>query len=215
MSTPEDRPLTLDEVQARLAAEVPGYAEAATEEAQGLAFCDSLRADLRRQRKAQGLTLADVAERMEVSPSSVSHFETGSGNLNLMTAWRYARAMGRDLQVSVGPPQMPDMVARAEAETMTVLAAVETARAMVAGYPAHSNPFLRMISGLPDSAFSASDRAFSASVGTETFTFPTETTAPGGRFGGVAGQTDMTEILRRFTSLRDALASAAKAEPQD
>lgn len=192
--------MSLADVQRRLSEEVPGYAEAAADEARGLAFCDALRADLRRQRKAQGLTLADVAARMEVSPSSVSHFEQAEGSLNLMTAWRYAQAIGQELRVTLGAPDQPEMMPRAEAETMTVMAAVETAMRMVADQQARQ--------AAPQTGVDVS--WYNKPRTEDPVIFAGYPPDPPQQPGYIMAGYDVTTAVHRFTTIQDAFSSHSR-----
>ncbi len=57
--------------------------------------------EVRRARKAAGLTQADVAERLDTSPTYVTNVEAGRLNLTLGQLTRVAAALGADLQVSL------------------------------------------------------------------------------------------------------------------
>ena len=56
-------------------------------------------ADLRAERKAQGLTQADLAKWIGVSRSSVTNFESGRQDMPLSKVAAYADAVGCDLKV--------------------------------------------------------------------------------------------------------------------
>lgn len=57
-------------------------------------------AELRRMREAQGLSLADIAERTGIDRSSLSKFENGlRQNFTLDTVLRYARAVGQKVSL--------------------------------------------------------------------------------------------------------------------
>jgi len=55
--------------------------------------------EVRRARTAAGLTQAEVAARLETSPSYVTNVEAGRLNLTLGQLTRIAAAIGADLQV--------------------------------------------------------------------------------------------------------------------
>jgi ribonuclease HI len=55
------------------------------------------------QRKAAGLKVRDVAERMGIGPAAVQKIETGERDPNLSTLRRYAHAVGAGLQIKVVP----------------------------------------------------------------------------------------------------------------
>jgi transcriptional regulator with XRE-family HTH domain len=57
--------------------------------------------EVRRARKAAGLTQAVVAERLDTSPTYVTNVEAGRLNLTLGQLTRVASAIGADLQVSL------------------------------------------------------------------------------------------------------------------
>jgi transcriptional regulator with XRE-family HTH domain len=57
--------------------------------------------EVRRARKAAGLTQADVAARLETSPTYVTNVEAGRLNLTLGQLARVASAIGAELQVSL------------------------------------------------------------------------------------------------------------------
>jgi ribosome-binding protein aMBF1 (putative translation factor) len=54
-------------------------------------------------RESQGLTLAEVADRMEIDPPALARLETGKVlNPTLATLHKWARALGRRLKVELG-----------------------------------------------------------------------------------------------------------------
>ena len=56
-------------------------------------------------REAQGLTLAEVAERMGIDPPALSRLETGKTlNPTLATLHKWAEALGQRLEVDLSPP---------------------------------------------------------------------------------------------------------------
>lgn len=57
--------------------------------------------EVRRARKAAGLTQAEVADRLETSPTYVSNVEAGRLNLTLGQLTRVASAIGADVRVSL------------------------------------------------------------------------------------------------------------------
>jgi DNA-binding XRE family transcriptional regulator len=55
-------------------------------------------------RESQGLTLADIAERMGIDPPALSRLETGKMlNPTLATLHKWAEALGRKLEVGLAP----------------------------------------------------------------------------------------------------------------
>jgi ribosome-binding protein aMBF1 (putative translation factor) len=62
----------------------------------------TLLAQFKAARESQGLTLADVAERMEIDPPALSRLETGKVlNPTLATLHKWAAALGRKLKVEL------------------------------------------------------------------------------------------------------------------
>jgi XRE family transcriptional regulator, fatty acid utilization regulator len=57
--------------------------------------------EIRRTRTAAGLTQAEVAERLEASPSYITNVEAGRVNLTLGQLSRIAAAMGADVDISL------------------------------------------------------------------------------------------------------------------
>jgi transcriptional regulator with XRE-family HTH domain len=57
--------------------------------------------EVRRARKAAGLTQAEVAARLETSPTYVTNIEAGRVNLTVGQLTRVAAAVGANLQVSL------------------------------------------------------------------------------------------------------------------
>lgn len=57
--------------------------------------------EVRRARKEAGLTQAEIAVRLETSPTYVTNVEAGRLNLTLGQLTRVAAAIGADLQVSL------------------------------------------------------------------------------------------------------------------
>ena len=55
-------------------------------------------------RRRRGLTLRDVAERMETTRSAVSDFERTGGDARCSAVQRYARAVGARLHLAVDHP---------------------------------------------------------------------------------------------------------------
>jgi transcriptional regulator with XRE-family HTH domain len=75
----------------------PGLREAAERRRRGV--IDELAA----ARREQGLSQTVVAARMETSQSVVARLESGAIDVRLSTLERYAAAVGRDLELRVGP----------------------------------------------------------------------------------------------------------------
>lgn len=66
--------------------------------------CYALIEDLSRHRRTQGLSLAQVADRMGISVESAAALERSAGtDMNLSTLRRYALAIGAALTLSVSP----------------------------------------------------------------------------------------------------------------
>jgi HTH-type transcriptional regulator / antitoxin HipB len=64
----------------------------------------SLTARFKAERESQGLTLAEVAERMGIDPPALSRLETGKMlNPTLATLHKWAEALGRKLDVDLSP----------------------------------------------------------------------------------------------------------------
>lgn len=62
----------------------------------------TLLADFRAAREKQGLTLAEVAQRMEIDSPALSRLESGKVlNPTLATLHKWAGALGRKLKVSL------------------------------------------------------------------------------------------------------------------
>jgi transcriptional regulator with XRE-family HTH domain len=57
--------------------------------------------EIRQTRMAAGLTQAEVAERLDVSPSYITNIEAGRVNLTLGQLSRIAAAMGADVRLSL------------------------------------------------------------------------------------------------------------------
>lgn len=57
--------------------------------------------EVRRARNAAGLTQAEVAARLDTSPTYITNVEAGRLNLTLGQLTRVAAAIGADLQVSL------------------------------------------------------------------------------------------------------------------
>ena len=75
----------------------PGLREAAERRRRGV--IDELAA----ARRDQGLSQTVVAARMETSQSVVARLESGAIDVRLSTLERYAAAVGRDLELRIGP----------------------------------------------------------------------------------------------------------------
>jgi len=73
---------------------LPGFREMARS-----ARREALLADLVEQRRAAGLSQADVADRMGTSQPAVARLEAGGVDVRLSTLQRYAAAVGRHLEV--------------------------------------------------------------------------------------------------------------------
>jgi ribosome-binding protein aMBF1 (putative translation factor) len=64
----------------------------------------ALAARFKTLRESQGLTLADVAERMQIDPPALSRLETGKMlNPTLATLHKWAEALGQKLEVELSP----------------------------------------------------------------------------------------------------------------
>ena len=71
---------------------------------QSFAAILSLAARFKAIRVSQGLTLAEVAERMGIDPPALSRLETGKMlNPTLATLHKWAEALGRKLDVDLSP----------------------------------------------------------------------------------------------------------------
>jgi DNA-binding XRE family transcriptional regulator len=71
---------------------------------QNFAAILSLVARFKAVRESQGLTLAEVAERMGIDPPALSRLETGKMlNPTLATLHKWAEALGQKLDVSLSP----------------------------------------------------------------------------------------------------------------
>jgi predicted transcriptional regulator len=77
----------------------PGLREVAERRRRGV--IDELAA----ARREQGLSQTVVAARMETSQSVVARLESGAIDVRLSTLERYAAAVGRDLELRVGPAE--------------------------------------------------------------------------------------------------------------
>jgi transcriptional regulator with XRE-family HTH domain len=80
---------------------LPGFREMAVTERRRQA----LLADLVAQRRAAGLSQAEVAVRMGTSQPAVARVEAGSGDVRLSTLERYAAAVGRRLELRLELPE--------------------------------------------------------------------------------------------------------------
>jgi len=58
---------------------------------------DSVGRRLRREREARGITLRELARRLEISPSAVSQFETGKALPSVSTLWNMVNELGISL----------------------------------------------------------------------------------------------------------------------
>jgi len=87
----------------RLAEDVPDYAEAVRFEREAEAFCLSLRAELRKRRKAKHLDQEALGERIGLTQSAVSRIERSQGDIGLKSLYRYARALGLQPVISFTP----------------------------------------------------------------------------------------------------------------
>ena len=71
---------------------------------QSFAAILTLMARFKALRESQGLTLAEVAERMEIDPPALSRLETGKMlNPTLATLHKWAEALGQKLDVDLSP----------------------------------------------------------------------------------------------------------------
>ncbi len=55
---------------------------------------------LKHARKEAGLTQAEIAKRLETTPSAVSRWENHAGNLRFSTLQNYAKALDKKLSIS-------------------------------------------------------------------------------------------------------------------
>ncbi|HEV7898412.1 MAG TPA: helix-turn-helix transcriptional regulator [Planosporangium sp.] len=78
---------------------LPGFREMA----QSTRRRQDLLADLIAERRAAGLSQAEVAERMGTSQPAVARVEAGAVDVRLSTLQRYAAAVGRQLEVRLAP----------------------------------------------------------------------------------------------------------------
>lgn len=78
-------------------AEDPGMAEVTRLDENAATFALTVREILREARKSQGLTLTDMAERLQVTQPTVSAIERGEGDVGVKTLARYLGALEIDL----------------------------------------------------------------------------------------------------------------------
>ena len=77
------------------------YAEGITqEELEFDAFVVDIAIKLRKLREAAGITQRKAAERYGCTPPMLSKVESGDYNIGLETLWKYAKALGYELQIS-------------------------------------------------------------------------------------------------------------------
>jgi transcriptional regulator with XRE-family HTH domain len=76
-------------------------AEAAVRDA--VAFCMSVRGELRRRRNKLALDQSQVGQKLNLSQSAVSKIENGRGDIGLLTVYEYADAVGLRPVVSFVP----------------------------------------------------------------------------------------------------------------
>lgn len=60
---------------------------------------------LRQAREQAGLTQEEVALRLDTKKSAISRIENSAGSIRLSTLERFARAVGRQLSLELGPPR--------------------------------------------------------------------------------------------------------------
>jgi DNA-binding XRE family transcriptional regulator len=63
--------------------------------------------ELAAQRRAAGLSQAEVAERMGTSQPAIARLEAGEVDVRMSTVERYAAAIGRRLELRVAPYEEP------------------------------------------------------------------------------------------------------------
>lgn len=78
---------------------LPGFREMAES-----ARRQELLAELIAERRAAGLSQAEVADRMGTSQPAVARVEAGAVDVRLSTLRRYAEAVGRRLELRLGTP---------------------------------------------------------------------------------------------------------------
>lgn len=78
-------------------AEDPGMAKITRLDENAAAFALTVREILREVRKSQGLTLTDMADRLNVTQPTVSAIERGEGDIGVKTLARYLGALDVDL----------------------------------------------------------------------------------------------------------------------
>lgn len=78
----------------RLSQEKPAFRSAVELEEEAERFCRDLRASLRQLRTERKLDQAVLAKQLDMTQSAVSKIETGTGDIGLKTAFRYAQALG-------------------------------------------------------------------------------------------------------------------------
>ena len=100
-------------LNAKIASEVPGYAEglAATRGAHD--YAQALRMKLIESRKNRRIDQTEIANRMGITQSAVSKIETGTGDIGLQTLFRYARALELTLRLDLVPATEEKAKARA------------------------------------------------------------------------------------------------------
>lgn len=78
----------------RLAEDSPAYAEAVALEREAEAFCQSIRGELRKRRKAKKLDQQELGLLIGLTQSAISRIERSEGDIGLKSIYRYARALG-------------------------------------------------------------------------------------------------------------------------
>ena len=96
----------------------PSFAAAEAAVREAVAFCASVRTELRQRRKDVGLDQSALGERLGLSQSAVSKIENGRGDIGLETIYEYADAVGlRPVVVFVPAAQtMADRASAASAQ---------------------------------------------------------------------------------------------------
>jgi transcriptional regulator with XRE-family HTH domain len=84
----------LEVMRQRLRKESDNFSVAEAAVNKAVAFCASVRAELRQRRNELKLDQSQVGQKLNLSQSAVSKIENGRGDIGLLTVYEYAEAVG-------------------------------------------------------------------------------------------------------------------------
>ncbi|MBB5131854.1 transcriptional regulator with XRE-family HTH domain [Thermocatellispora tengchongensis] len=129
-----------------------GRGEGSGERARSGAPLDVIAASLRRERERAGLSLTELARRAEISKSTLSQLESGTGNPSVETLWALGVALNVPFGRLVQPPAPAVQVIRRGEGPAVASERADYIATLLASCPPHARRDIYLISAEPGTA---------------------------------------------------------------